>query len=463
MRSSVEPLEGNKVKLSVEVDEQEFDRAIDAAFKKIAREVRIPGFRPGKAPRRLLEQRLGGEYARQEALRDSLPEYYAKAVHENDVDVIAPPEIDIRSGEESGPVAFDAVVEVRPRVSVPGYAGLQVTIPSPEVTDEEIDRQIDRLRNNFAELDVVDRPAQDGDHVTIDLTGSKEKGGDPLEGLTATDFLYEIGSGTVLPELDDQIRATKPGDIVDFTATVPVGGPDAEPEPVHFRVLVKEVKEKLLPDVTDEWASEASEFETVDELKGDIRTRLGAVKKLQAQMALRDAVVEELVKLVDEDPPEALVGAELERRIHDFGHRLEHQGVDLAQYMEATGTSQEDLIGQLRETAISAVKADLALRSVAEAESIEVTDEDVEREIERLAERTQQKPQKVRQQLERGEQLPAVRSDIGKGKALEWLVEHVELVDEDGNAIERSALELVSPEQQSQDEGAEENAPEGSE
>jgi trigger factor len=463
MRSSVEPLEGNKVKLSVEVDEQEFDRAIDAAFKKIAREVRIPGFRPGKAPRRLLEQRLGGEYARQEALRDSLPEYYAKAVHENDVDVIAPPEIDITSGEESGPVAFDAVVEVRPRVSVPGYAGLQVTIPSPEVTDEEIDRQIDRLRNNFAELDVVDRPAQDGDHVTIDLTGSKEKGGDPLEGLTATDFLYEIGSGTVLPELDDQIRATKPGDIVDFTATVPVGGPDAEPEPVHFRVLVKEVKEKLLPDVTDEWASEASEFETVDELKGDIRTRLGAVKKLQAQMALRDAVVEELVKLVDEDPPEALVGAELERRIHDFGHRLEHQGVDLAQYMEATGTSQEDLIGQLRETAISAVKADLALRSVAEAESIEVTDEDVEREIERLAERTQQKPQKVRQQLERGEQLPAVRSDIGKGKALEWLVEHVELVDEDGNPIERSALELVSPEQQSQDEGAEENAPEGSE
>lgn len=453
MRSSVEPLEGNKVKLSVEVDEQEFDRAIDAAFKKIAREVRIPGFRPGKAPRRLLEQRLGGDYARQEALRDSLPEYYAKAVHENDVDVIAPPEIDITSGEESGPVAFDAVVEVRPRISVPGYAGLQVTIPSPAVTDEEADRQIDRLRSNFAELNVVDRPAQDGDHVTIDLTGSKEKGGEPLEGLTATDFLYEVGSGTVLPELDDQIRATKPGDIIDFTATVPTGGD--EPEPVHFRVLVKEVKEKLLPDVTDEWATEASEFETVDELKDDIRTRLGAVKKLQAQMALRDAVVEELVKLVDDDPPEALVGAELERRIHDFGHRLEHQGVDLAQYMEATGTSQEDLIAQLRETAISAVKADLALRAVAEAESIEVTDEDVDREIERLAERTQQKPQKVRQQLERGEQLPAVRSDIGKGKALEWLVEHVELVDEDGNPIERSALELASPESQQADDTGE--------
>jgi len=453
MRSSVEPLEGNKVKLSVEVDEQEFDRAIDAAFRRIAQEVRIPGFRPGKAPRRLLEQRVGGEYARQEALREALPEYYAKAVHENDVDVIAPPEIDITSGEESGTVAFDAVVEVRPRISVPGYAGLQVTIPSPEVTDEEIDRQIDRLRNNLAELNPVDRPAQDGDHVTIDLTGAKEKGGEPLEGLTATDFLYEVGSGTVLPELDDQIRATKPGDILEFTAKVPAAGDDA----VHFRVLVKEVKEKLLPEVTDEWAGEASEFESVDELKGDIRSRLGAVKKLQAQMAVRDAVVSEIVNLVEDEPPEALVGAELERRIHDFGHRLEHQGVDLAQYMEASGTTQEEVIAQLRQTALSAVKADLALRAVAEAEGIVAGDDDVDAEIARLAERTGEKPQKVRQQLERGEQLPAVRSDIGKGKALEWLVEHVELVDEEGKPIERSALELVSPEddQQSQDEPGE--------
>lgn len=220
-------------------------------------------------------------------------------------------------------------------------------------------------------------------------------------------------------------------------------------------MLVKEIKEKILPDVTDEWASEASEFETVDELKDDIRTRLGAVKKLQAHMALRDAVVDELVKLVEEEPPEALVGAELERRIHDFGHRLEHQGVDLAQYLEATGTSQEDLLAQLRQTAVSAVKADLALRAVAEAEGIEVTDDDVEREIERLAERAGQKPPKVRQQLQRAEQLPAVRSDIGKGKALEWLVEHVELVDEAGNPIERSALELASQQQDENEAGEE--------
>ena len=152
MKAVVEPLEGNKVKLSVEVDEQEFERALDAAFKKIAREVRVPGFRPGKAPRRILEARLGKDAARQEALRDSLPDYYAQALKDNDVDAIAAPEIDITSGEESGPIAFDAVVEVRPQLHVPGYGGLQVTVPGPKPTDEEIDAQIDRLRNTGAVL-----------------------------------------------------------------------------------------------------------------------------------------------------------------------------------------------------------------------------------------------------------------------------------------------------------------------
>src|SRR3954451_6268776 len=159
MKTVVEPLEGNKVKLSVEVDEVEFERALDAAFRKIAREVRIPGFRPGKAPRRILEARLGTEAARQEALRDSLPDYYAQALREHDVDAIAPPEIDITSGEEAGPIAFDAVVEVRPQLSVPGYGGLRVTVPNPNPSDEEIDAQIDRLRNTGAAPEEVTRPA----------------------------------------------------------------------------------------------------------------------------------------------------------------------------------------------------------------------------------------------------------------------------------------------------------------
>ena len=437
MKSSVEPLEGNKVKLSVEVDEQEFEKALDAAFRKIARDVRIPGFRPGKAPRRLLEARIGVEAARQEALRDSLPEFYVQALREADVDAIAPPEIDVTSGTDDGPVAFDAVVEIRPRVSIPGYQGLQVKVPSPEVADEEVDRQVDRLRAQSGELKVVERPALDGDFVTIDIKGQRD--GEAVEGLTADDYLYEVGSAQVATELDDELRGAKVGDILAFDAEA------ADGESVSFRVLVKEIKERLLPEVTDEWAQEASEFETAEELRADLRSRIGMVKRVQAQMALRDQAVRALVELVSDDAPEPLVVAEVERRVHDLAHRLEAQGADIGQYLEATGQSQESLLAELREGAEQAVKADLALRALAEVESVEVTDEDIEAEIGRLAERMGRKPAEIRRQLDRAEQMPAVRSDIRKTKALEWLVEHVEIVDEEGRPVDRAALAPEPP------------------
>ena len=435
MKTTVEPLEGNKVKLTVEVDEREFDRALDAAFRKIAREVRIPGFRPGKAPRRLLEARLGAEAARAEALRDSLPSYYEQALKDHDVDAIAPPDIDITAGEESGPVAFDAVVEVRPTVSVGGYAGLQVTVPSPDVSDEEIDHQVDRLREQFGELQTVGRPARDADHVSIDIKGYRHS--ETIEGLTADDFLYEVGSGTVLPELDDQLRGAKPGDILKFNAPIPGGD---EGDDVTIQVLVKEVKQKLLPDVTDDWASEASEFDTVEELRADIRTRMSTVKKVQAQLALREQVVDAIAQLVEEEMPDALIGHEMERRLHDIVHRLQAQGADLEQYLEAIGKPQDEFVAELRSNAAQAVKADLALRAVADAEAVEADDADVEAEIGRLAERLGEKPAALRRRLDRGDQLPAVRSDIRKGKALEWLVDHVEIVDEEGRPVERALL-----------------------
>ncbi|MBV8561053.1 MAG: trigger factor [Acidimicrobiia bacterium] len=436
MQSSVEPLEGNKVKVSVEVDEVEFDKAIDAAFRKIARETRIPGFRPGKAPRRILETRLGTDVAREEALRDSLPDYYLKAIVEQGVDAIAPPDVEITSGRDSGPVQFEAVVEVRPQVSVAGYQGLRVTVPSPEVSSEEIDRQLDRLREQFGELQTVSRPARDGDHVLIDLSGYRHS--EQIEGLTADDFLYELGSGSVVAELDDELRGKQAGDILKFTASVP--GQDEE---VGFQVLVKEVKEKLLPEVTDEWASDASEFDTVDALRDDIRTRLGAVKKMQTQLSVRSQAVDALVELVGEEIPEPLVDEEMQRRLHELSHRLEAQGADLAQYLQATGQTAEEFQTNLREAGVAAVKADLALRAVADAEGLEATDEEVDAEIDRIAQAAGQKPAAVRKQLDRNDQLPAVRSDIRKGKALAWLTEHVEIADEEGQIIDRA--ELVNP------------------
>jgi trigger factor len=434
MKAVVAPLEGNKVKLSVEVDEHEFEQAIEAAFKKISKEVRIPGFRPGKAPRRVLEARLGKEAGRAEALREALPDYYARAVRDNDVDAIAAPEIDITGGEDDGPVAFDAVVEVRPHLQLAGYTGLRVEVPSPVVTEDDISAQIDRLRGGFAELVATDKPAEDGFHLTVDIAATAD--GEPVAGLTTADFVYELGSGSVLPELDEKLQGAKADDTVVFDAAF---GDDT----VSLEVKVTDVKEKVLPELTDEWASDASEFDTVAELRDDIVKRSTLMKKVQATMALRNGTVEALVELVDTDPPQPLVDSEVERRAHDLGHRLEAQGATIAQYIEATGQSEEQIVADLRAQAVPAVKADLALRAVAEAEKIEPTEDELEAEIGRLAASYQLTPEDLRSQLERAEQIPAVRSDLKKSKALEWLIEHVEVVDADGQAVDRALLMLV--------------------
>lgn len=440
VKAVVEPLEGNKVKLSVEVDESEFEKDIDAAFRRIAKEVRLPGFRPGKAPRRILEAKLGKDVGRQEALREALPTYVFQAIRENDVDAIATPELEITAGQEEGPVAFDAVVEVRPSVSVPGYASLRVEIAKPEATAEEIDAQIERLRQQYGELTAVDRPAIDDDHVTITINGSRD--GEPIAGLQADDYLYEVGSGSIADELDENLRGAKVGGILSFEAQPN----DPDEAPVQFRVIVKDVKQKVLPDVTDEWANDVSEFETIDELRADIADRITRVRKIQAQMAVREKTATVLAELVDDDVPDALVGGEMQQRLQDFALRLNAQGVSPEQYFEATGQSQETLIGEFRAQAVQGVKADLALRAVADAESIEATDDDVDEEIEQLAQRLEQKAAKLRQDLERADQIPAVRSDIRKRKALDWLVDHIELVDEQGEPIERAALELPADE-----------------
>ena len=443
MKTVVEPLEGNKVKLSVEIDEQEFEKALDAAFRKIARDARIPGFRPGKAPRRLLEARMGKGVARSEALRESLPEYYAQAVRETEVDAIGRPEIEITSGEEDGPIVFDAVVDIRPQLKLAGYGGLRVTIPTPVLTDEEVQAQLDKLRSNFGELVTVERPARNGDHITIDLKVSRE--GEPDKDTSTEDFMYELGTGGVVPELDDHLQGASVGDTFTFSIELP-----ADAGTANFEVRVKEIKEKLLPEVTDEWAGEASEFDTVDELMTDMTKRLALIKRAQAQSALRSQVIEAVTELVTEEPPDALVNEEITHRAHELEGALKQQGATLGQYLTTTGRSQQQLVDELRAQSIHAVKADLALRAVAEAEAIEVTDDDIEAEIVRLADRFEATPDQVREQLESTEQMPAVRSDVRKGKAVEWLVDHTEAVDADGQPIDRALLEN-EPEAESTD------------
>jgi trigger factor len=437
VKSTVEVLEDNKVKVSVEVDEAEFESEVDAAFKRISKEVRLPGFRPGKAPRRILEAKLGTGVGREEALRESLPSYYTRAVIEHDVDVIAPPEIEITDGRDAGAVVFDAVVEVRPSINVSGYEHLRIEIESPEASEEAIQQQLDRLRNQFAELEAVDRPAADGDHVTIDIAGSLDD--EPIPGLTAEDYLYEVGSGAVVPEIDENLRGASAGAVLEFTAAHP--DPDEERE-LEFEVTVKEVKEKVLPEVDDDFAQQASEFQTAAELRADVEQRLTSLRRAQARFAVRQKTQEAVAELVLEDPPEAMVANEMQGRLEDLAQRLQQQGMGLEQYFAMSGRTPEDITTELREGATQSVKIDLALRAVAAAEGLEVTDDELDEELTTFAGQVAQDVETIRARFRDGGQLSGIRSGMQKGKALDWLLDHVEIVDEQGVVVDRASLEV---------------------
>ena len=448
MRATAAPEEGNKVRLSVEIDETEMDEALDGVMRRLSREVRVPGFRPGKVPRRVLEARMGGPAAlRVEAIREALPDFYARAVTDAELDPIDQPEIDITSGDESGAVSFDAVVMVRPTVAIPGYGGLVVTLPGLDVPDDEITAQIDRLRATSGELAEVTRPARDGDQVTIDIHGTREgaEGAADDGDLDAEDLLYEVGSGGVVPELDDQLRGAKVGDIFEFDSTIEALG-----HTVSFRVLVKDVKELVLPGLDDEWAAEASEFDPVEELTADIRERRRQRSIVQAQLALQQKTVEALVELVTEEIPEQLVVEELRERVHDLNHRLEGQGMNLGQFLGATGRSEEEFLEELRTGALQSVKADLALRALAEVESIELTDGELDEELAAMGERLEMDVDQVREQLDRAGRLAAVRSDRRKAKAMRWLIDNVDLVDEEGRPVSRDDLKVNQGEEDSE-------------
>ena len=439
VKSTVEPLEGNKVKLVVELDEDEFEKDLDAAFARLAREVRLPGFRPGKAPRKVLEARIGQEYARGEAFREALPNYYSAAVREHEVDVIAPPEIDITAGEETGAVAFDAVVEIRPSIEVGGYDALEIEVPSLEVSEEDVDEAVDRMRRQFSDLATVDRPAAEGDQVVIDIVATHE--GEPVTGMTTDGYNYEVGSGaTGIDEIDENLLGASAGDELRFTADHP---DDDEDEPLEFAITVAEVQERVLPEPTDEWVAENSEFDTLDELRADYRQRMERTRVMQARTARQNKLAELIAELVDDDQvPDAMVEGETEHRIEDMVMRLQAQGLQFEQYLEFTGQDPQAVIGEMRSQAELTAKLDLALRAIAAQESIVVDDPELDTELQTVADRFEQTVDEVRAQLVDAGQLASVKADLLKQKTMEWLSDRAELVDEDGQPVSADALEM---------------------
>ncbi len=450
MQTSLEPLEGNKVRLHVTIPAEEFEKSIDLAYSRFAQQMRIPGFRPGKAPRRIIEQSIPVSEARAQALKDSLADYYVDAVGEHVIDVIAAPTIDITSGEESGDIVFTAEVEVRPEVRLTGYDELTVVLDIETATPERVEDQIDSMRQRFATLEDTEDALTIGGFARLDIAATID--GEAVPALSAQDFVYEVGSGILVDELDEAVRGSRPGAELSFSSTLTDRFGDREGQVALFTGSVKSAQVKVLPELTDEWVDENTESATVEALRTDMALRIDLVAKMQAQMSLRDRVLEELVSIVPIEAPLPLVEREMERRLHDLAHRLEQQGMTIPMYLEAIGQSQDIFVAEVREGSTKAVLVDLGLRSIIAAEEFEASDEEFEAELERILEQVKGSPKKARRQLEQQGVFEAVRFDIERGKALQFLVDNAKAVDAAGNTVD---LTMPEPSELSQTETTE--------
>jgi len=434
VKSSVEVLEDNKVKVYVEVEEAEFDKDIDKAFKLLAKEVNLPGFRAGKVPRKVLEARVGLGPAREQALRDAVPEYLSRAVNENDVDLIATPEVEITDGEESGPVEFEATCQVRPIITVSGYDALRVELPGVEVGDTDITEAQEAELARDASLSDVDRPAQTGDFVVIDMTALRDD--EEVLGLNTEDWSYEIGQGWVTDDFDEHLVGVSAGDTIEFKAT-----PKGTEDEADFTVKVQTVQSRELPELTDEWVDEnVGEFDTVEAWTENLRETLAERKLSTARQQAGTALNDALAELVEIEVPEPMVAADLNQRVQGTIQQFQAQGIDFEQWMQATGQDPESFVEGMRGQSEQAVKVDLALRAIAVAENIDVTDDELEREYARMAMQYSQKAKEIRRAYEQNDAVSELIGQISKSKAFDVLVHSATYVDEDGNEIDSDSL-----------------------
>lgn len=435
MRATSTSLENNRVKLIVEIDDAEMDEAIDAAANSLAKQVTVKGFRKGKVPKNVLIANIGGpEVLRAEAIRESMPDFYARAVADTLIDPIGQPDIDITEGEEEGQLKFTAEVEVRPEVTISGHRDLRVTIPSPNVSDADVEAQIDRFRETDAILKDVDRPIVTGDLVVMDI--HVEQIATDVEPLDMSDFMYTVGSGTITEGVDELILGLKAGEELKLNGTVGQG------VVATYELKLKQVKERELPELTNEWVEENTDWSTVEQMRDEIVSQMRRMKIVEAQMSQRDAVLVALSDLVDASlVPETLVDQETQERLHDLGHRLSQQQLNLETFLQVTNQTPDQLLETLKEDAIRGVRVDLGLRGIVKAEGLEATDEEIEEELQRTAESMGVEADLLRKNLrDTGRQI-TFNSEVAKMKASKWLNANVTFVDPDGVVIDSSLLE----------------------
>jgi trigger factor len=443
MQTTVEETDKHKVRLTVEVEPDRVGKDLDRAYRKIAQQVRIPGFRKGKVPRKIIDAQIGREAVVGEFIEDSVPTYYREALREHELAPITEPDIDLEDLKEGEPLVFTAVVEVRPRLTLAedDYKGIRVERPSVEVGAAEVDDLLDRLRERFAELETVSRPGRTGDYVVIDLRATVHD--QEVAEATRPDYLYEIGTGEFTGKLDEELQGKRAGEILRFNATLDERFGERAGQEVSFQILVKEVKGKRLPAADDEFAKTASEFDTLEQLRDSLREQLERNKERAADAEVRDLVLQRLVDGVDVDLPDTLIDEETEHRVEHARERAERAGMTLDQLLELQGFDELRFRSDARAHATRAVKADLVLEAVARNEQLEVTAEELGTEIAQLAQVLGRDVKEVARSLERSGQVVSLAGDIIRSKALDILVEHADVTSGDGGS---PTSEPASPE-----------------
>jgi trigger factor len=462
VKSTIENLGPTRVRLAIEVPWSDLDHAFGEVYKELGKQVRVPGFRPGKVPNRVLDQRIGRPVVLEQVVQHAVPEVYSEAIRENQVRVISQPDVEVTRLDDGEALAFTAEVDVAPTLELPPLESLSVTVDDVEVTDEEIDSQISVMRERFATLSGVERAAEDGDYVSIDLEATLN--GEVLEDGSTTGMSYEVGSGQLMAGLDDAVRGLSVDESATFQTAL-LSGDDAG-ELADVTVTVRSVKAKELPELDDEFASIASEFDTLAELREDVRTRLSRTKVLQQGAEARDKLVEHLIEVIEVPVPEKMVEQELDWRSQAMERELQQAGMDWDAYFSAAGIEggREAYDAELRENVEKAVKTQFILDSIADAREVTVDNEDLSAQIMAQAQRNRVSPEQYAQQLQQGNNIADFVADVRRTKALAQLLEETTITDASGNVVDLEALRprtAAAPSAEGDSEGDSEGAADG--
>jgi trigger factor len=415
-------LEGNKVELKVEIEAERVNEALEQAYKKVVKDIDISGFRKGKVPRKVLEARYGKEVLHKDALDILIPEGYREALDETGIEPIDQPDIEDFHIEEDEPASFTAIVEVKPEVELGEYTGLDVEKESAEVTEEEIEEEIERVRNQHSQLVASDKEVvEDGDFVIIDFEGKKD--GEPFPGGSAEEYSLEIGSNTFIPGFEEQLIGAQVGEELELNITFPedYNAEDLAGEDVIFDVEIKEIKEKQLPELDDEFAKEVSDYETFEEYKDSIQERLQKSKEDRTQREYENKLIEKASENAEVDVPEKMVEDELNTMFQNFTQSVSQQGMDVQDYLDYMGTDEEGWKEQNKEAAEDRTRSNLVLEAIAEKEGIEITEEEIEEQIQEIAESNDQDPEQIKAFLQMQGQLDGLKDGLKMQKTIEYL------------------------------------------